>query len=85
MISPSFPTVSCYSTNDHTTVQVGEIEAAEMIQSEFELIPCSPDEEGTCKCPRREPTPPPPEFLPGKTASELREVIIKHYESSAFN
>ena len=85
MISSSFPTVGCYSNNDQTTAQVGEIDAAEMIRSEFDLIPCSPDEEGVCKCPRREPTPPPPEYLPGKSAAELKKVIIKHYAASAFN
>ena len=78
MISSSFPTVGCHSNNYHKTVQVGEIDAAEMIQSEFDLIPCSPDEEGACKCPRREPTPPPPVYLPGKTVAELKEIIIKH-------
>ena len=64
---------------------MGEIDATELIQSEFDLTPCSPDEEGTCKCPKREPTPPPPEFPSGKTAAELREIIIKHYSASAFN
>ena len=86
MISSSFPTVGCHSTDNRTTAQVGEVEAADILpQSEFDLIPCSPDEEGACQCPRREPTPPPPEFSPGKTAAELREIIIKHYAASAFN
>ena len=85
MISPSFPAVGCHSTNNQVTVKVGEIDATELIQSEFDLTPCSPDEEGTYKCPKREPKPPPPEFPSGKTAAELREIIIKHYSSYAFN
>ena len=51
VINPSVPTVGCHSTDNHNTVYVGEIDAAEMIQSEFDLIPCSPDKEAPVKGP----------------------------------
>jgi hypothetical protein len=88
MISPSFPTVGCHDIENHRRVgEVGEIEVTEMNPSdeEFDLTPCSPDENGVCTCPRREPTPPPPKFKLGQTAAQLRELIIKHYAASAFN
>ena len=88
MISPSFPTLGCCDIENHRTIgEVGEIEVTEMNPSdeEFDLTPCSPDENGVCTCPRREPTPPPPEFKQGQTAAQLRELLIKHYAASAFN
>ena len=88
MISPSFPTVGSHDIENHRAVgEVGEIEVTEMNPSdeEFDLTPCSPDENGVCTCPRREPTPPPPKFKLGQTAAQLRELLIKHYAASAFN
>ena len=65
MISPSFPTVGSHDIENHRAVgEVSEIEVTEMNPSdeEFDLTPCSQDENGACTCPRREPTPPPPQF-----------------------
>jgi hypothetical protein len=85
MISPSFPTVGCHDIENHNTV--GEVEVTEKNPSdeEFDLTPCSPDENGVCNCPRREPTPSPPKFQLGQTSAQLREPIVNHYASSAFN
>ena len=51
----------------------------------FDLTPCAPDENGSCSCPRKEPTPDPPDFDPSLSVPELRKKIIKHYAASVFN
>ena len=49
------------------------------------LTPCSPDEDGSCSCPRRAETPDPPAFDPSLSREELKKKILKHYAASAFN
>ena len=88
MVSPSFPTVGC--AQDRNQCQVGAISEQDMSddqlnRSEEDLTPCSPREDGSCDCPRREPTPPRPEFDDKMTAEELKGLLIRHYRASAFN
>ena len=47
--------------------------------------PCTPGQDGTCSCPKREPPPPPPNYNSDMSVSELKNLIISHYASSSFN
>ena len=81
IISRTFPTVGS-SVATHPVVS----EVQETLSTEqFDLEPCTPTEDGSCKCPRRGPVPEPPQYVPGLSATELRKLIIKHYAASAFN
>ena len=77
IINSCFPSVgSCYTASA----------AAVTDSEEFDLVPCSPNEDGSCSCPRREPVPEAfPEFDPKLSAQQLRKRIIEHYAASAFN
>ena len=88
MIASSFPDVGCAQNKDRC--QIGAISEQDVLEdlynrSEDDLTPCSPREDGSCDCPRREPTPPRPEFDDRMTADELKELLIRHYRASAFN
>ena len=77
IINSSFPSVgSCYTASASAVTD----------SEEFDLVPCSPNEDGSCSCPRRETVPEAyPEFDPKLTAQQLRKKIIQHYAASAFN
>ena len=78
IISDNFPAIG----DSAVTAQTDAVTAAE----QFDLIPCSPEEDGSCSCPRRQPVPEsPPEFDPKLSPQELRKRIIQHYSASAFN
>ena len=88
MIASSFPDVGCAQNKDRC--QIGAISEQDVLEdlynrSEDDLTPCSPREDGSCDCPRREPTPPRPEFDDRMTADKLKELLIRHYRASAFN
>ena len=78
IVNSNFPSVgSCHNTASALAVSDSE---------EFDLVPCSPNEDGTCSCPRREPVPEAfPEFDPKLSAQQLRKRIVQHYAGSAFN
>ena len=78
IVNSSFPSVSsCYTTASASAVTDSE---------EFDLIPCSPNMDGSCSCPRRESVPEfYPQFDPKLSVQQLGKRIIQHYASSAFN
>ena len=82
MISSKFPEVGTFDKN---VSQVAHTVAPVADDEQFDLEPCSPDENGGCSCPRRENVPSRPKFDPTLSTSELRKLIIKHYGASAFN
>ena len=81
MINKSFPKVGSYIDTEPIVAEVTET----LNSDQFDLEPCSPEEDGSCSCPRRAPVPEPPKFVPGLQAQELRKIIIQHYAASAFN
>ena len=92
MLSISFPAVGCKNDVDVGATSNSLLDAAvlEIFDSgvsieQFDLTPCAPDENGSCSCPRREPTPEPPDFDPSLSVPELLKKIIKHYAASVFN
>ena len=64
---------------------LGPLVAPVADDEQFDLEPCSPDENGGCSCPRRESVPSRPKFDPTLSTSELRKLIIRQYGASAFN
>ena len=52
---------------------------------QFDLEPCASEEDGSCKCPRRDVVPEPPKFDPQLSVPQHRRKIIEHYASLAFN
>ena len=88
MLSKNFPEVGEFQNNATVTEVAAEyIDPPDMILpgEDMDLTPCTPSSEGTCTCPRRESPPPPPTFQAGKSASQLKHLILQHYASSAFN
>ena len=81
IISKSFPAVG---SAVHKPV-VAQVTDAIPNTDQFDLEPCAPDDDGSCRCPRREAVPEPPKFDPQLSVSQLRKKIIEHYASSAFN
>ena len=81
IINKSFPAVGSSEIGNPVVSEVVDTQNDEM----FDLEPCTPAEDGSCNCPRREPVPEPPKFVPGLSAPDLRKIIIKHYAASAFN
>ena len=81
IISNNFPAVG--SATDHKPV-VAEVTEPHNA-AEFDLEPCAPEDDGSCKCPRRDSVPEPPKFDPQMSVPQLRRRIIEHYASSAFN
>ena len=80
MINENFPSVGCAASAAEATPE--PITNSEL----YDLTPCSPAEDGTCSCPRREPAPAEyPQFDPSLSVAELRKRILDHYASSAFN
>ena len=73
------------TSNSLLDAAVTEIFDSGVSIEQFDLTPCAPDENGSCSCPRREPTPEPPTFDPSLSVPELRKKIIKHYAASVFN
>ena len=55
-------------------------DVADMIlpDEDMDLTPCSPNPDGTCACPRREPPPPPPRYQADLSPSQLKTLIL-HY------
>ena len=85
MISSKFPEVGAADIEGEA-IPINTVNPAEIINDEqFDLEPCSPNEDGTCSCPRRESCPPPPKFDPNLSTSGLRKLLINHYKASAFN
>ena len=84
IVNSSFPSVgSCYTASASATSMDP---ATQQTSEEFDLAPCSPEEDGSCSCPRREPVPEEyPEFDPKLSVQQLRKRIIQYYGSSAFN
>ena len=87
MISSRFPEIGAADI-DRGSIPVNNVihNPSEVINDEqFDLEPCSPNDDGTCACPRRESCPPPPKFDPSLSTSGLRKLLINHYKASAFN
>ena len=66
MISSSFPEIGAADI-DRGYIPVNNVihNPSEIINAEqFDLEPCSPNDDGTCACPRSESCPPPPKFIP---------------------
>ena len=92
MIPSNFPEVGSHKTGDVFSggMEVsgdGFAEVTDMVlpDGDMDLTPCSPNPDGTCSCPRREPTPAPPRYQKDLSPSQLRSLIIQHYGASAFN
>ena len=89
MITTSFPAVGSAQPQDsHSIGAISNTDLEEILngsEEEFQLTPCNPKDDGSCDCPRRESTPPPPQFQEGMSVSEAKSVILEHYASSAFN
>ena len=88
MINKKFPAVGSADSDESRSVPVSNVTqnpAAALNDEHFDLEPCSPNDDGTCSCPRRESCPPPPKFDPTLSTSGLRKLLIKHYGASAFN
>ena len=81
IINRTFPTVGSSVDTQPVVSEVGDTSNDE----QFDLEPCTPLEDGSCNCPRREPVPEAPKYVPGLSIPELRKLIIKHYAASAFN
>ena len=81
MLSDSFPAVGCAAMTADKEMKTEVLTAS----AEYDLVPCTPSDDGSCQCPRREDTPEPPVFDPTKSADELKSMIIRHYAASAFN
>ena len=81
ILSKSFPAVGSSVEKQPVVAEVSDGVNAE----QFDLEPCAPEEDGSCRCPRRQSVPEPPQFDPKLTVSQLRKRIIEHYASSAFN
>ena len=65
IINSSFPSVGSSYTDTASAVTDSE---------EFDLVPCSPNEDGSCSCPRRESVPEAfPEFDPKLSAQQLQD------------
>ena len=79
LVNKDFPSIgSCESrASVNMTAGPGEDERG--------LTPCSPEQDGSCSCPRRAETPSPPSFDPRLSREELKTRILKHYAASAFN
>ena len=82
MISSRFPDVGIV---DKRKVESELAPVVDNNDENFDLEPCSPDEDGGCQCPRRESVPQRPKFDPSLSRGGLRKLLIQHYGSSAFN
>ena len=88
MINEKFPAVGSaddFRSRSIPVAQVNQNPAAALNEEHFDFEPCSPNDDGTCSCPRRESCPPPPKFDPTLSTGGLRKQLIKHYGASAFN
>ena len=88
MISKNFPEVGEFQNNAAVSeVGVRYTEDTDMIlpDEDLDLTPCTPSPDGSCTCPRREQPPPPPQYPAGMSSDKLKQLILKHYASSAFN
>ena len=65
IISKSFPAVGSTAQQDPVVAEVGNVPDTD----QFDLEPCAPEADGSCKCPRREPVPEPPQFDPKLSVS----------------
>ena len=86
IISHKFPTVG--EAEIDRTIPVAKViqnPAGGLNDEHFDLEPCSPNDDGTCSCPRREECPPPPKYDPTISTNGLRKLLINHYRASAFN
>ena len=87
MLSKNFPEVGEFQNNATVTEVAAEyVDYPDMVLpgEDMDLVPCTPSSDGTCTYPRRE-SPPPPQFQDGKSAAQLKLLILQHYTSSAFN
>ena len=92
MISSNFPEVGSHNAGEVLSsgaeVQDGVLaNVPDMVLpgEDMDLTPCSPNPDGTCSCPRREPPPAPPHYNPELSPSQLKSLILQHYGASAFN
>ena len=88
IINDQFPAVGSANNLRSRSIPVAQVNqnpAGALNEEHFDLEPCSPNDDGTCSCPRRESCPPPPKFDPTLSISGLRKLLIKHYGASAFN
>ena len=88
MISSNFPEVGEFRDTARVSEVINEYtDHPDMIlpEEDLDLTPCTPSPEGSCDCPRREAPPPPPQYQAGMSTAQLKQLIIKHYASSAFN
>ena len=81
IISKSFPGIGSAADQKPVVAEVTDAPNAD----QFDLEPCAPEEDGSCKCPRRDVVPEPPKFDPQLSVPQLRRKIIEHYASLAFN
>ena len=81
IISKSFPAIGSAADQKPVVAEVTDAPNAD----QFDLEPCAPEEDGSCKCPRRDVVPEPPKFDPQLSVPQHRRKIIEHYASSAFN
>ena len=69
-----------------TGCQAGYAASSVTDSEELDLVPCSPNEDETCLCPRREPVPEAfPEYDSKLSVQQLKKRIIQHFAGSAFN
>ena len=88
IINDQFPAVGSANNLRSRSIPVAQVNqnpAGALNEEHFDLEPCSPNDDGTCSCPRQESCPPPPKFDPNLSTSGLRKLLIKHYGASAFN
>ena len=69
IVNSSFPSVSsCYTAAASAVTDT----------EEFDLVPCAPNDDGSCSCPRRQQVPQDyPEYDPKLTIQQLRKRIIQ--------
>ena len=88
IINKKFPAVGSADNGRSESIPVNNVThspGGNLNDEHFDLEPCSPNDDGTCSCPRREDCPPPPKFDPSLSISGLRRLLIQHYRASAFN